>query len=493
MKGFEFPANIKQVGTIESGLKIYMEDYVSSYLIQYATAGGYDERLAVLVGRYMQIDSVPVVFISGAILGKHTHEENGILKFTRQSMEYVDEQIETHFPGMEIMGWMQSQPGYGTFLNPQYKSYHKQFFGKNHQTLFVIDPLEKVNTFYINKNGGVHESNGYFIYYEKNQHMHEYMLENKVAKPTKGFRPSLVDNNYEQHQLDEAAATQTQEKSPFLQLFRSEKDMHSSASRASSNTINFQERVKGRSANKEREQEREAAAISTPDTNYDQLEYTSLAEEKAPYELPNLKQFKPKKADNIASFEATKTKKQGRNNRRAASMLLSMSSVMLVISFVMAGALLRSQDRLSLLEEQLQTMTVAHMNIMQSLQATQEVVAMNLTLTAGGVETVDGVQLSGQTDPTVPVQASPAEQIQSAPQAPAPSTTAQRLTDPWPSIANLPHTYVVQPGDNLLAISQMFYGTTAMVEQIMYVNNIDNQDMIFSGMILLLPNSYPNN
>ena len=485
MKGFEFPANIKQVGTIESGLKIYMEDYVSSYLIQYATAGGYDERLAVLVGRYMQIDTVPVIFISGAILGKHTQEENGILKFTRQSMEYVDEQIETHFPGMEIMGWMQSQPGYGTFLNPQYKSYHKQFFGKRHQALFVIDPLEKVNTFYINKNGGVQESNGYFIYYEKNHNMHEYMIENKVSKP-KGLRPN-PEHTYPQHELDEVTTvSDSAPKSPFLQAFlRGDK--------TADNTINFQERVKGRN----QDPLQEPSAIHTDqtaaatDTHFDQLTYDSLNEKPA-YELPNIKPFKPKKEkDNLAHFEP-KRQKTGAGNRRTASMLLSMSSVMLVISFVMAGALLRSQDRLTLLEEQLHTMTVAHMNIMQSLQATQEVVAMNLNLSAS-VEILDGAELSGQADPSVPVQANPAEQIQTPPPAPStPPTTAQALTAPWPSIANLPQTYIVQPGDNLLAISQMFYGTTAMVEQIMYANNLDDQDRIFSGMILLLPNNYPH-
>jgi hypothetical protein len=157
------PTNIKQIGNIEPGLKIYIEDYVLSYLNQYAIAAGYDERLATLVGRHMSIDNTPVLFISGAILGKYTEEEDGIVKFSQKSQDYIDNQIKTHFKDMEVLGFMQSQPGYGTFLNPSYKTYHQQQFTKPYQVMFVMDPLEKVNSFYINKDGIMKDVSGYFV------------------------------------------------------------------------------------------------------------------------------------------------------------------------------------------------------------------------------------------------------------------------------------------------------------------------------------------
>ena len=72
MHDFTLPANIKQIGSIGDGIRIYMEDYVCTFLQQYAESGGFNERLAFLVGRHMVIDGQEILFIGGAIHGKYT-------------------------------------------------------------------------------------------------------------------------------------------------------------------------------------------------------------------------------------------------------------------------------------------------------------------------------------------------------------------------------------------------------------------------------------
>ena len=196
MNGFSLPTNIKQIGSIGDGMRIYMEDYVCTYLAQYAEAGGYDERLALLVGRYLLIDGQPVLFISGAIQGQYTKDKEGILLFTERSYSYADAIMAEYFEGMEIVGWMQTQPGYGTFLNQQYAAYHFRQFPKFNQVLFVTDPLENINAFYIynDDRSALLEARGYFIYYDKNTSMHEYMLNNKATEAAYTAQPaSYVD------------------------------------------------------------------------------------------------------------------------------------------------------------------------------------------------------------------------------------------------------------------------------------------------------------
>ena len=424
MKEFDFPTNIKQIGTIEPGLKIYMEDYVCSYLSQYAQAAGYDERLATLVGRYMFIDSSPVIFISGAILGKYTEEDGDIVRFSEKSLDYVDQQLNMHFRDTEILGWMQSQPGYGTFLNPQYKAYHQTHFNKPHQVMFVVDPMEKLNTFYINKDDNLTESAGYFIYYEKNHSMHEYMMENKILRS--------ISPNF--------AKSQNHDAQPMENPFQFEK---------------FGPKL---------EYSSEAAPTYEMDSRE---EYENYENEENVVNI-NRARKNPKKAPT------------SRSQRRVVNMLVSMSSVVLLISFVMGAALIRSEDRLNHLEQELAVLTNAYVNIVQSLQATQEAFAMQSTAVL--IEE-DGAALAGDTEPQPTPDPTPEVQQETAPAAPPQEAAI-------PSIANLPQTYVVQQGDNLLAISQMFYGTTGMVEHIMYLNNIEDPNMIFQGMILLLPNSY---
>ena len=181
---FSLPTNIKQIGSIGDGIRIYMEDYVCTYLTQYAQAGGYDERLAMLAGRYLLIDSQPVLFINGAIQGKYTEEVDGLLHFTEKSSAYTEAMMAEFFEGMEVVGWMQTQPGYGTFLNQQYAAYHFREFPKVNQVMFVMDPMENVNAFYVynDDRSSLAEARGYFIYYDRNTNMHEYMLSNKATE-----------------------------------------------------------------------------------------------------------------------------------------------------------------------------------------------------------------------------------------------------------------------------------------------------------------------
>lgn len=189
MSEFEFPTNIKQIGSIGDGMRIYMEDYVCTYLQQFAEAGGYEERIALLIGRNMVLDGVHVMFISGAIQGMYTVAEKGITTFTDQSMSYAYEQMKKYFRGLEIVGWMQSQPSYGVLLNSNYANYHANTFAKPNQVLFIMDPIENINAFYVwdSEAEDLKETWGYFVYYDKNRGMHEYMLANSGAKP----KPSI--------------------------------------------------------------------------------------------------------------------------------------------------------------------------------------------------------------------------------------------------------------------------------------------------------------
>jgi len=181
---FELPSNIRQIGTIGDGMRIYVEDYVNTYLKQYAESGGHCEKLAFLVGKNMIIDGRPHLFISGAVQGKFGEFEDGVENFTDKSYSYAEEQIAQYFDDYEIVGWMQSQPGYGVSLNKAYREFHMNNFTKPWNVLFVMDPVERVSSFYVwnENNSEMTETRGYFIYYDKNPGMQEYMLENKIIK-----------------------------------------------------------------------------------------------------------------------------------------------------------------------------------------------------------------------------------------------------------------------------------------------------------------------
>jgi nucleoid-associated protein YgaU len=66
--------------------------------------------------------------------------------------------------------------------------------------MFVMDPLERVNAFYTFDAGrnALTEAKGYFIYYDKNKSMHEYMLKNKAEEFTTQ-PPSFIELTKMEH------------------------------------------------------------------------------------------------------------------------------------------------------------------------------------------------------------------------------------------------------------------------------------------------------
>ena len=110
------PSNIKQIGSIEEDIKIYVEDYVHTYLYQYARSGGNKEKLAALAGRHIVVEGKEVIIISGAIQAKDTKQQRGAESFTEDTWRYINGQMEVYFKGLSLLGWVHTQPGFGTFL-----------------------------------------------------------------------------------------------------------------------------------------------------------------------------------------------------------------------------------------------------------------------------------------------------------------------------------------------------------------------------------------
>ena len=182
---FNSPARVKQMGSIEGNVKIFVEDYVYTYLYQYGRSGGGREKLAALIGRHYVVNGQETVVISGAIQGKGTVQENGVERFSEETWEYIGGQMQTYFKGMSIVGWVHCQPGFGAFLMAKDESFHWEYFKEKWQVLFVVDTVDKLDTFYIYNEEGtsLRQARGSFIYYDRNREMQEYMLENSLVRP----------------------------------------------------------------------------------------------------------------------------------------------------------------------------------------------------------------------------------------------------------------------------------------------------------------------
>ncbi|MCL2360611.1 MAG: LysM domain-containing protein [Defluviitaleaceae bacterium] len=428
MSDFTLPTNIKQIGSIGDGLRIYVEDYVCTFLHQYAEAGGYGERLAFLVGRHLVIDGQPILFISGAIHGKYTEEYEGFLRFSEKSRDYAESMLEEHFPMMEIVGWMQSQPSYGTYLNQHYATYHLRQFRKAYQVMFVLDPIERCNAFYapdpdaMTPSERMSEVSGYFIYYEKNVNMHEYMLANKVVEYTPK-KPTLVEKPLMTYaEEDEGEA------------FHQEKDSDDPYTGYGSRQIEPEEIIRRHQADKAR---RKAPVVE---------------------------------------------------QKRALNMVASLCAVLFIVSFILGVGFIRSQDRIDTLEEEIRLLNIGMRNVLAQNAPTDEnplapAFAEQDPPTQPEAPPVDYTELP-TTEPTPDPPATPPPTADDSGVETGETGEEGNITE---AFAQIPETYTIQYGDSLISISTRFFGDADMVGEIMILNGIEDADHIVAGRTIALP------
>lgn len=87
--------------------------------------GRSDDGTAVLTG------SIPALEAQGA---------RASVTFTHDAWTKVHSTLERDFPGMEIVGWYHSHPGFGIFLSNHDMFIHENFFSGPSQIAYVIDP-----------------------------------------------------------------------------------------------------------------------------------------------------------------------------------------------------------------------------------------------------------------------------------------------------------------------------------------------------------------
>lgn len=169
------PKNFRQIG--EPGAKkIYMEDYVYTYLNKLAQPGNLYARGAVLFGKLCHTTAGNCMFISGAAACQNFEFDLEESVFTEENWNEVYRLRDKFFPELEIVGWFLSRMGFSTELNDKIVRTHMDNFGGENKVLYMIDALENEDAFYQFENFALKKQRGYYIYYETNKEMKEYML-----------------------------------------------------------------------------------------------------------------------------------------------------------------------------------------------------------------------------------------------------------------------------------------------------------------------------
>lgn len=170
----QLPKNIRQIGSPAGHTKVYIEDYVITFLNSLSMDKNTYVRGAILFGEKKQIGNDLVIFIRGAIEGQNLE-----LDLDDEVWREIYQQKERLFSGLDVIGWALLRMGFSVRLNDKIKKTHFENFPGEGKVLYMMDDLEGEDAFYVFRGEDLSRQNGYYIYYEKNPMMQNYLVERR--------------------------------------------------------------------------------------------------------------------------------------------------------------------------------------------------------------------------------------------------------------------------------------------------------------------------
>lgn len=161
----KLPKDIRQIGRPDVGERIYIEDEVYKYLHPYES--NCEKLVYVLLGRFENYSGRQCTFVEAAIQLEYLEFDGEIPRWSDREWAYIYKRLKNEYDSMVIVGWALDHRGCLPNMTKQIEQFHQTHFGGIHQTLFLMDSLEKEETFFSIRNGHLYRREGFYIYYDK--------------------------------------------------------------------------------------------------------------------------------------------------------------------------------------------------------------------------------------------------------------------------------------------------------------------------------------
>lgn len=434
----KLPKNIRQVGKPGEKIKIYVEDYVITYINQIARESADQQRLAVLLGKIGKNKEDTVAFIDGAVEAKGVVVQDDQVVFTSEIWTQIYDEIGQYFHNTEVVGWFLTRPGKSLGINDKITKIHVDNFPGVDKALFIIDPLDHEEAFYIYNQGELVRQDGYYIYYERNEDMQNYMVDHKTQESTEQQTTSIF----------------LKKKEELLERRQSQKKKEGKGMLFSKMTSSDNKKID------EKKETHSEASESEKDRKFSGDLYKGM-----------------KRASSlVVTFAILFALIFGftQLNRRQTQEVSNNSSNDLVPVDVAEGDLL-------LQDESAEENTLG--------DSEENAVAAGSNEAEGASDLLDATEENGSAD-TIDVaqaQSQDADESENIEDSLDNDSLTEQVGETEVAVQNVIRQYEVREGDTLAGISQKFFDDYKYIEIIQEMNQIEDPDMIYPGMMLNLP------
>lgn len=495
------PKNIKQIGTPDIGERIYVENGTYQYMHSYRSST--EKNAYVLLGRFEEYGGRKCTFIEAAILLEEICFDGALPVWNDETWAYLYRRLKHAYDEMVIVGWAMDIRGQLPNLTAPLEKLHRTYFGGMRQLLFLMDSLEGEENFYTQKNGRLSRREGYYIYYDRS-------IPERLDTAMEMLRQEKEEQAYRANEKQPSGAAVFFQKKEEVPL---EKENEEASFQMDWNTTENEDVYVGRKAKTESRnslyrnylKEQAEKKISKPAYsstllltvvalalgvaalyNYEKMN----AMEETLAEMNTTQTMFSTEGTNTAGINTDTAGKDtaGTNTGGTDTAGTSVADNNGVKIETVSGNVSKNEEQTEAAkEEDKQAATESDQEDAESDNAekTDDSQAQNSeTSEEGDVKSEDSENQKDNLKTTNTEAAN--EETDNSTESTAASETAETMTESQQYLSQ--GYYIVQKGESLVGICKKIYQTTAMMDKLCEVNEIEDPDAIYAGQKLILPN-----
>lgn len=170
------PKSVRQIGDTKGKTKIYVEDYVMSFARRMVKERKEKEIGGVLLGHRFYHSHEKVFLVSGMVSIREFYQRTSDT-FSQEMWTGIYTDIKENFTDLDVVGWFYSSGTDKSAIPDSLLEIHRRNFSEGDKLLYVYDESGSQDDFYRYDNSKFEKQKGYYIYYEKNPEMRNYMME----------------------------------------------------------------------------------------------------------------------------------------------------------------------------------------------------------------------------------------------------------------------------------------------------------------------------
>lgn len=506
------PKNIRQVGSPRGRHKIYIEDYVYTYL--HTMAQKKESCAAVFLGKSQVIKDIRYTFICGAVeCGAAVFQWDNIC-LDDSFWEYIYKEEKHYFPETEIVGWFLGKNGQAMELSPVVESAHRKYFAGRDKILMLMDVLEDEEIFFVYEQGYLQKREGYYIYYEKNIAMQEYMVSKReeeqrleelaaLTAAEEQADPEFVKLHRELEREEFAELHRELERETFAKPLReSSQDTFVAQDRElKSDTVEklYKELKQGTAQVKKtvdqeefpkQKESKQEETVNPREIKQKKKEPEEKQHQEKIFAKSNLEEPKTQAEEALESYRKMILQKQGKQvERQSRNFLYTASSFFLVVICVIGITTINNYRKMQEVEDAL--------HVMKNTEVTKEdrqtdnkddlvVESVESQVSPLEEESDNKQNTKGSQDEEKTDKSQDQEETDKA-KSEENTKNDDESKEATPAQSEDARYYTVQPGDTLDSICLSIYNSRDMLDQIREANGIEDGDKIYTGQKLLLP------